>query len=88
VLRRPNSQEVYPIALQEKLPTIAVPLTKKDQDVPLNIQAAFARVWQEGPYPALLEYEGPPPGEMTDEEIAWCEQQLRRAGYRSKKSAK
>ena len=61
VVRRPNRKEVYAVALQKRLPTIGVPLTKDDPDVPLDLQAAFALAWQKGPYPELLRYDGPPP---------------------------
>lgn len=87
VLRRPNTQEVYAIPLQTKLPTIGIPLKRKDKDVPLDLQTVFTHTWEKGPYPELLRYEDPPPGEMTDDELAWCEHHLRRAGYRSKKSS-
>ena len=57
-----RSQEVYAVRLTERLPRIAVPLAKDDADVVLDLQAAFTRCWDEGPYPELLRYEGPPPG--------------------------
>ncbi len=84
VMRRPKQQEVYPIALQQRLPIVGIPLKRKDADIPLDLQAAFSLVWEKGPYPALLNYDGPPPGDMTPDEIAWCDQQLRHAGYRSR----
>ncbi len=83
VRRRPKRQEIYPIALQARLPKFGVPLQKDDRDVPLDLQAAFTRVWQEGPYPALLQYDAPPPGEMNAAEIAWCAERLRQAGLRA-----
>lgn len=81
--RWPSRQEVYPVPLTRRLPRIALPLDDEDQDVPLDIQAAFTRCWEEGPYPELLHYEGPPPGELTDAELAWCIAQLRAAKLRS-----
>jgi hypothetical protein len=84
IARRPKRHEVYPIALEKRLPVIAIPLGKGDPDVPLDLQAAFTRVWEEGPYPALLKYDGPPPGKWSDEEIAWCAEQLRHAGFHAK----
>ncbi len=81
--RWPSRQEVYPIRLERRLPRIAVPLDDEDQDVPLDIQAAFTRFWDEGPYPELLHYHGPPPGDMSAAETEWCEQTLRKAGLRS-----
>jgi hypothetical protein len=77
VLRWPRRQEVYAIPLQQALPTIGIPLRKKDGDAPLDLQAAFAITWQKGPYPGVLRYERPPPGSLTPKEIAWCEQLVR-----------
>jgi hypothetical protein len=82
VTRWPNREEVYAVALQNRLPRLAIPLTAEDQDVRLDLQAVFTRCWEEGPYPELLRYDGPPPGEMTPEETAWCDERLRLAGFR------
>lgn len=79
----PSQQEVYAIPLQKRLPRIKIPLSAEDQDVPLDLQAVFTRCWDEGPYPEVLHYDGPPPGTMTAEEIDWCFQRLRDNGYRS-----
>lgn len=83
VTRRPNLQEVYPIPLTQRLPKLAVPLANGDADVRLDLQAAFTRVWQDGPYPVLLNYEAPPPGDLTPDEIKWCEDLLAKAGLRA-----
>ncbi|MSU76626.1 MAG: DUF4058 family protein [Gemmataceae bacterium] len=80
--RRPSRHEVYEILLQKALPKIAIPLTPDDKDVVLDLQAAFNRTWEEGPYPELLHYDGPPPGVWSPDEAAWCEQKLREAGMR------
>jgi Protein of unknown function (DUF4058) len=82
VSRPPKRQAVYPIVMHKSLPKIRVPLANGDPDVILDLQAAFALAWEKGPYPMLLNYDGPPPGQMTDDEIAWCQQQLRQAGLR------
>ena len=68
----PSRHEIYAFALQERLPYIDLPLTPGDPDVVLNLQAAFERTWDAGPYPELLRYAGPPPGLLTEEEIAFC----------------
>jgi hypothetical protein len=82
VTRWPNRQEVYPIALEKPLPRVRIPLGAGDADVRLDLQAVFTRCWQEGPYPELLAYDGPPPGELTAEELAWCQERLAQAGLR------
>jgi hypothetical protein len=80
--RRPARQEVYALPLTHRLPRVAVPLSKDDPDVVLDLQAVFTRCWEEGPYPELLRYDGPPPGNLTAEELRWCEDMLCQAGLR------
>jgi hypothetical protein len=80
--RKPLRQAVYPISLQSPLPRIAVPLGEGESDLALDLQAAFTACWSVGPYPELLQYDGPPPGPLTADEIAWCEGLLRNAGFR------
>jgi hypothetical protein len=80
--RWPSRHEVYPAALRHRLPRFRIPLAENDRDIVLDLQSTFARCWEVGPYPELLRYEGPPPGRMATEEIAWCENLLHEAGYR------
>lgn len=79
----PRQQEVYAWPLDRPLPRIAVPLAEGDQDVPLDMTAALARCWDEGPYPELLHYDAPLPGDWTEVERQWCQQILQQAGRRS-----
>ncbi len=81
--RWPSRQEVYAVPLERRLPRVAIPLAGDDNDVPLDLQAAFTRCWDEGPYPELLHYDGPAPGELTEAERDWCDQRLREAGMRA-----
>ncbi len=78
-----SRQDVYAVALQSRLPRISIPLAADDGDVVADLQAAFTQRWDEGPYPEILFYDGPPPGPMTAEDVAWCEDLLREAGYRT-----
>jgi hypothetical protein len=80
--RWPSRQEIYGVPLQRRLPRVAIPLTPEDRDVPLDLQAVFARCYEEGPYPELLRYNGPPPGAMTPDEVTWCDNLLRQSGLR------
>ena len=80
--RWPPRQEVYGFPLQRRLPRVAIPLAEDDQDVVLDLQAAFTRCWHEGPYPELLDYDGPAPGELTTDESCWCDRILRKASIR------
>lgn len=71
--RRPGLEEVYTVKLQDRLPRIGVPLLPRDNDAVVDLQAVFTRCWDEGAYPEILDYDLPPPGKLTNEEIAWCE---------------
>lgn len=79
--RAPGRHEVYTFALERRLPRISIPLLRKVPDVALDLQAAFDRCWDEGPYPGMSRYDDPPPGELSAERILWCQQRLRDAGY-------
>jgi hypothetical protein len=63
---------VYAVHLQRRLPRIALPLAHDDKDVPLDLQAAFTRSWEEGAYPELLGYDEPVPAQLAAEDAAWC----------------
>lgn len=80
---QPAKQAVYAVLLQRRLPRVAIPLAADDKDVTLELQAAFTRCWDEGPYPELLHYETAPSGPFDPAEIAWCEKLLSDAGVRT-----
>ncbi len=73
---RPTRQELYPFRLQAPLPRVALPLDPEVPDVALDLPSAFARVWNGGPYPELLRYDGDPMGPLSDEERVWCGERL------------
>jgi len=78
----PSRHEIYPVLLQKRLPRIGIPLASDDNDVALDLQAVFTRCWDEGPYPALLQYGGAAPKGLTADEGAWCEMTLAASGLR------
>ena len=78
----PPRQDIYAIQLQDPLPSVAIPLHDSEPDVIVDLQAAFTECWQEGPYLSLAHYDEPPPGPMANENVAWCDEILRKAGYR------
>jgi hypothetical protein len=68
----PTRCELYAFELKQRLPRVGIPLAGKDPDVVLDLQAAFSRCWQAGPYPELLRYDGRPPGQLAEDEVNWC----------------
>ncbi|MFN8442429.1 MAG: DUF4058 family protein [Caldilineaceae bacterium] len=71
--------EVWPIALDEKLPLIPVPLLEPDPDVVLDLGAVVASVYERGGYDARINYrEEVPPPSLSEDEAAWVKQLLGR----------
>jgi hypothetical protein len=69
---------VYPIRLEDRLPTIAVPLLPGDPPVPLDLRAVFDRCYDAGPYAREVGYGADtliPP--LRPEQEAWAERILR-----------
>jgi hypothetical protein len=74
--RRPYV-EVWPVQLREKLPVLPVPLLEPDPDVPLDLGAVVAAVYQRGAYARLIDYRQPPPAPpLSEAETAWVEERL------------
>jgi Protein of unknown function (DUF4058) len=80
---RRSEVDVWPIALEQSLPVVQIPLLPGDAPVPLDLQQALGVVYDIIGYDELLDYTQPPPGSLTAAEAAWVEEQLRRAGRRT-----
>ncbi len=65
------SYELHPHHLREPLPRFGIPLSGEDPDVPLNLQAAIARTYEEGAYRDWIEYSRPCEPPLTAEDQAW-----------------
>jgi hypothetical protein len=73
---------VWPIPLPAPLPEVTVPLLPGDADAVLNLQQALTTVYDILGYDELIDYRQPPPGSLSPAELAWLDEQLRRAGRR------
>ena len=68
---------VYPIRLEDRLPTIDIPLLPGDPSVTLDLQAVFDRCYDAGPYAREIRYAEDaviPP--LRPEQAAWAERIL------------
>ena len=74
--------ELYPVPLQRRLPRVSVPLREPDPDVVLDLQAVFARCYDNGGYADFIDYRQPPPVSLSDEESAWMEDRLKEKALR------
>jgi hypothetical protein len=75
--------EVWPIALEQPLPLLPIPLLPGDPDVSLDLQRALHTVCDIIGYDDLIDYGQPPPGQLTPAELTWVDEQLRRSGRRT-----
>lgn len=69
---RQPAVSVYSWFLEDKLPTIPVPLKNPDPDVGLNIAEVFALTYERGRYARALPYQTPPQALLKDERLSWA----------------
>jgi hypothetical protein len=73
---------VWPIAMDEPLPVVPIPLLPGDNPVNLDLQRALGVVYDIIGYDELVDYTQAPPGPLTAAQAVWVDEQLRRAGRR------
>jgi Protein of unknown function (DUF4058) len=75
--------DVWPMSLQEKLPSIPVPLLEPDPDATLDLQGVVASVYERGGYEDRIDYrEAPPHPPLSEAEAEWVAERLREQGRR------
>src|SRR2546422_3730782 len=73
-----SAVEVWPIKLQDKLPTLPVPLRSPDPEAILDLAAALRAIYDEAFYHLSIDYtQDPPPPPFSKEEMAWLSQCVR-----------
>jgi len=73
--RRPKA-EVYAWTVRHRLPTIPIPLRRGEPDVPLNLQEAFATVYERARYHLSLDYTRPLEPPLAKAEAQWARKVL------------
>lgn len=81
VAQRPNIG-VWAIQLQDKLPTIPVPLRKPDPDAVLDLQRALETIYDLSSYDQSINYADAPPPPLSQENEQWLDEYLRAKGLR------
>jgi hypothetical protein len=70
-----SKAELWPLTLQQPLPTIPVPLRHPDPDVPLNLAEAFKTVYEIAFYHRSIDYnDDPPPPKLPTADLEWWHQ--------------
>ncbi len=75
--------EVWPILLDQPLPTVPVPLHEGDADARLDLQQALTMAYDECGFSDMIDYAKPPAISLEPEQAAWVDQHLRAAGLRT-----
>lgn len=74
--RRPYV-DIWAISLQKRLPVLAVPLSRPDPDVPLDLGAVVHEVYERGGYDVSIDYRQPVPAPALEaDDQAWVNKLL------------
>lgn len=72
VTRANDRVDVWTIQMQDRLPTIPIPLLPPDPDVPLDLSYAIHRVYEEADYDLTIDYSRqPPPPPLSQKDQQW-----------------
>ena len=76
-----SGADMHPISLRNPLPAIGVPLRKDEPDVTLNLQTAFQRSYDGGPYRrGAVDYSRPPYPELSEDQDRWRTELMKLSG--------
>jgi hypothetical protein len=78
---RPKGR-VWPIRLQDRLPTIRIPLRSPDPDAPLDLQQALDAVYERGAYDLKVDYTQEPVPPLPPELAKWSHKLLKQKKLR------
>lgn len=75
--------ETWPIALEQPLPVVPVPLREGEQSIAIDLGQALTRVYDDCCFRQIIDYAKPPEVRLAAEETVWVDAHLRAAGLRS-----
>jgi hypothetical protein len=79
---QPDRYEIFPATLQKRLPKFRLPLAADDRDTVIDLQAAFARAYDQGDFAKHIDYVRDPATKLGDENRDWLRQRLCEQGKR------
>lgn len=80
---QPDRYEIYTSTLQKRLPRFKLPLATDDRDTVLDLQAAFARCYDQGGFANQIDYGKNPPSPLDEGDRRWLDDLLRQTKKRS-----
>jgi hypothetical protein len=79
---QPERYEIYTSTLAKRLPRFKVPLSPDDRDTVLDLQATFARAFDQGGFESRIDYARDPSYRMSDAHRNWIGDWLRQMKLR------
>jgi hypothetical protein len=83
---QPERHEIYTATVQKRLPRFKLPLALDDRDTVVDLQAAFARCYDQGGFSAQLDYQATPALIKNADDRTWVNDLLVQMKVRAKKS--
>lgn len=79
---QPDRHEIYTATLQKRLPRFRMPLAADDRDTVLDLQAAFARCFDQGNFAGKIDYHRDPPAALAEDDRRWVQEHLKQQKLR------
>jgi len=79
---QPERYEIYTSTLAKRLPRFKVPLSPDDRDTVLDLQATFARAFDQSNFAGKIDYKLDPATKMSDTQLAWVADWLKQMRLR------
>jgi predicted transcriptional regulator len=73
---QPDRYEIFAASLPKRLPKFRLPLAADDRDTVIDLQAAFARAFDQGDFAKQINYDLDPATKLGDENRDWLRQRL------------
>ncbi len=77
-----HTLDYWAMPLRNPLPVIGLPLTEGFADVPIDLQAVFATLYDAGPFARRVDYREEPEPPLGADDTAWADTLLRTKGLR------
>ena len=80
---RPDRYDIYTVTMRERLKKVSLPLAKDDRAAVIDLQAVFARCYDQCGYARVIDYSADPSVPLKDEDRKWLASLLRQQKLRA-----